>query len=133
MSAQRLACAVVVTTVCMTLIGGMRSVRAEEKRVVDQLLDILRQNKQITDQQYRELKRKAEDEREQDLRKGVAAPVPAPVVSPTVAVAAAAPAPSPPPPETLRSYFRNGWNLETADGNYKLVIGGFTQFDWAVT
>jgi len=137
MSAQRLACAVVaMATVCLTLIGGGRPVRAEEKRVVDQLLDILRQNKQITDQQYRELKRKADQEREEDLRKSVAAPAPVPVVSPTVAVAAAAPspAPSPPPGEVaLRSYFKNGWNLESADGNFKVAIGGFTQVDWAVT
>ena len=33
----------------------------------------------------------------------------------------------------MRSYFKNGWNLESADGNYKLVIGGFTQVDWAVS
>src|SRR4029078_6295971 len=40
---------------------------AEEKRGVDELLDILRANKQITEQQYRTLKQRAGEEREQHM------------------------------------------------------------------
>jgi hypothetical protein len=49
--------------VCIALLGVSGIGRAEDQRVVDQLLEILRQNKQISDQQYRALKQKAEDER----------------------------------------------------------------------
>jgi hypothetical protein len=53
---------------CIVLLGTAVMSGAEEPRVVDQLLDILRQNKQITEQQYRDLKRRAEEERQEDLR-----------------------------------------------------------------
>lgn len=100
---------------------------AEERRVVDELLDILRQNEQITDQQYRQLKRRAEDERQQDLRRA-AEPPPA---TPTLAVAAA---PTPTPVgETMRAYWNEGYNLETAGGDFKLNIGARAQLDWNVS
>jgi phosphate-selective porin OprO/OprP len=100
---------------------GATVARAQEKRVVDELLDILRQNKQISDQQYRELKRKAEEERQEDLRKAGAPPPPPPPV------AAAAPTPS---PDTMRAYFKNGFVLESADKNFSVLIGGRLQADW---
>jgi phosphate-selective porin OprO/OprP len=101
----------------------------QEPRVVDQLLDILRQNKLISEQQYQELKRKAEAERQEDLRKARAAPP-----SPAPPIAAAPPLAAPTPsPDTLRAYFKNGFNLETADGNFKLAIGALTQVDTNVS
>ena len=109
---------------CIAWLGVLGAGRAEEPRVVDQLLDILRQNKQITEKQYRELKQKAEEERQEDLRK---AGVPAP--TPTAAVAAA-PTPPTPSPDTMRAYFKNGFWLETADKNFSVMIGGRIQADW---
>ena len=110
------------TLACIAVLGA-GAARAEDKRVVDELLDILRQNKQISDQQYRELKRKADEERQQDLRKAGAPPPP----PPPPPVAAVAPTPS---PDTMRAYFKNGFVLETADKNYSISIGGRLQADW---
>lgn len=108
---------------CIVLLGAAIA-PAEEKRVVDQLLDILRQNKQISDQQYRELKQQAEEERQQDLRKAPPPPPPPPVAA---APPAAAPTPS---ADTMRAYFKNGFWLETADKNFSVMIGGRVQADW---
>lgn len=105
------------------------AVPAEERRVVDELLDILRQNEQITEQQYRQLKRRAEEERQQDMRRAEEPPP----STPTLAVAAA---PTPMPTqvgETMRAYWNEGYNLETADGNFKLNIGARAQLDWNVS
>jgi phosphate-selective porin OprO/OprP len=110
--------------------GAALRARAQDQPVVNQLLEILRKNKEITPQQYeelkakaaqeqketedlREMKRKADLEREQATKEALAATKPS--------------------PDTLRAYFKNGWNLETADGNFKLVIGGFIQNDWNVS
>lgn len=110
------------------LLGAAQIAAGQEKRVVDQLLDILRENHQITEPQYQELKRKAEEERQQDLRKaGAPPPSPAPVAiaSPPISPTAA--------PDTMRAYFKNGFNLETVDGAFKLVVGALTQVDWNVS
>ena len=103
---------------------------AQEKRVVDQLLEILRQNKQISEQQYRELKRKADEERQEDLRKAGAPP---PVPPAPVAVAAPPPPAPTPSADALRAYFKNGFNLETTDGNFKFNVGGLAQVDWNIS
>jgi phosphate-selective porin OprO and OprP len=127
MLANRLGVAVGIA--CIALLGTVRVADAED-RVVDQLLDILRKNKQISEPQYQELKRKAEEERQQDLRKA-GAPPPSPAPAP-VAVASPLPAPTP-APDSLRAYFKNGFNLETADGNFRLTAGALTQVDWNVS
>ena len=127
MAAERLARAAVLT--CIVAAIGAAQVRAEEQRVVDELLDILRANKQISEQQYRSLKQRADQERQEDRRQAVE---PTAVPTPT-AVVAAAPPPSPPPGETMRAYFKEGFNLETADGKNKLNIGARIQLDWNVS
>ena len=127
MAAERLARAAVLT--CIVAAIGTAQVRAEDKRVVDELLDILRANKQITEQQYRSLKQRADQEREGDRRQ---AAEPTAVPTPT-AVVAAAPPPSPPPGETMRAYFKEGFNLESADGKNKLNIGARIQLDWNIS
>lgn len=111
---------------CIALLSVAHTTRAEEPRVVDQLLDILRKNKQITEQQYRDLKQQAEEERQQDLRKA-GAPPPTPV-----APVAAAPT-APPPSPDVRAYFKNGFVLESADKNYSLLVGGRLQADWNIS
>ena len=103
------------TVMCISVVMGVRHTNAEERRVVDELLDILRQNKQITEQQYRQLKQRAEVERQEDMRRQVSAPAPTPA------------------PDTMRAYFKEGYNVETADGNFKLNIGGRAQIDWNVS
>ena len=129
MAAERFARAAVVA--CIVLAMNAAQALAEEKRVVDELLDILRANKQITEQQYRTLKQRAEDERQQDMQRQAVEAAPA-LPTPTAAIAAAPP-PTPPPGETMRAYFKEGYNLETADGNFKLNIGGRAQIDWNVS
>ncbi|MEO8601303.1 MAG: porin [bacterium] len=130
MAAQRVFRVAVVAWLIATI--GVAQAQAQDKRVVDQLLDILRQNKQISDSQYRELKQKADDERQRDLGKVV--PAPLPLATPVTVAAVPTVAPAPPPPgESLRAYFKNGFFLETADGNFKLQFGALTQVDWAIT
>jgi phosphate-selective porin OprO/OprP len=128
MRAKRLAFAV--GWGCIALLGAGRMAGGQEKPVVDQLLDILRQNKMISDQQYQELKQKAEQE-----RKWAPVAPPSPSPSPVVAGAPpASPAPVPAPPgDTLRAYFKNGFNLETADGRFKFAPIVLTQLDWNVS
>ncbi|MGE3496903.1 MAG: hypothetical protein AB7N53_03330 [Candidatus Binatia bacterium] len=55
------------------------------------MLDILRQNHQITEQQHLQLNRRAERERQHDLRR-----MGAPALKPPAAVAGGAPAPAAP-------------------------------------
>jgi len=133
MVAKRLAFAAGVG--CVVLLGAARGILAEEPRVVDQLLDILRKNKQITEQQYRDLKQKAEEERQEDLRKA-RAPSPLPTATP-VMVAAPPPTPTLPGPPlpgpSLRAYFKNGFVFDTADGNFKFAPLVLTQVDWNVS
>ncbi len=111
---------------CIALLGA-GVVQAEEQRVVDQLLEILRQNKQISDQQYRELKHKAEEERQEDMRKAAPPPPPPP---PPVAAAVPAPSPTPSSWDSMRAYYKNGFWLETADKRFSVMLGGRIQADW---
>jgi len=125
MAAERFARAAAVMCVAVTV--AMSPVLAEEKRVVDELLDILRQNKQISDQQYRQLKQRAESERLRDQgAEEVAAPTPT-----AAAVAAATPA-VPKGAMPIEAYWKDSFNLGTADESFKLRIGGRIQNDWAV-
>ena len=117
---------------CIGLLGLASMAVGQEKRVVDQLLDILRQNKQISDQQYRELKQKAEEERQEERRKAVAPP-PAPAVAPAPVAAAPPPTAPTPSPDTMRAYYKNGFILETADGKFKAAFGALTQLDWNIS
>lgn len=115
---------------CLVAACAAGTVGAEERRVVDELLDILRQNKQITDQQYRQLEERAEEERRRDAQPAVAAPPPA------AATAAVAAVPTPALPKgalPLQAYWNDGFNLGTADDTFRLEIGGRIQNDWAVT
>ena len=131
MAAERLARAAALA--CIVLAVSAIQAWAEEKRVVDELLDILRANKQISEQQYKALKTRAEEERQQDLHQQAVEPTA--VATPTAALAVAPPSPAgtPPPGETLRAYFKNGFNLESAGGDFKLIVGGLTQVDWNVS
>lgn len=115
---------------CSALLGAAGMAGGQERRVVDQLLDILRKNKQISERQYQELRQQAEEERQQDLRKAGA---PAPSPSPAAVAAAPPPTAPTPSPDTMRAYFKNGFNLETADKNFSVNIGGRAQLDWNVS
>ena len=55
-----LAAGVVVCVACV--VSSVPQVRAEEKPVVDEILDILRRNKQISDEEYGELQKRAREE-----------------------------------------------------------------------
>jgi hypothetical protein len=128
MAAERFARAAVLTCIVATM--GAAHAWAEEKRVVDELLDILRANKQISEQQYRSLKQRADQERQQDRQQQAVEPT---AVQTPTAVLAEAPPPTKPPGETMRAYFKEGYNLETADGKFKLNIGARAQLDWNIS
>lgn len=128
MAAERFARAAVLTCIVATM--GAAQVWADEKRVVDELLDILRANKQISEQQYRSLKQRADQERQQDRQQQAVEPT---AVQTPTAVLAEAPPPTKPPGETMRAYFKEGFNLETGDGKFKLNIGARVQLDWNVS
>ncbi|MGD9765113.1 MAG: hypothetical protein AB7V27_15510 [Candidatus Binatia bacterium] len=76
---------------------------AVEERRGDELLDILRQNNQITDQ-YGQRQQRAKQEQLEDQRRHVEVPN-APAAAPVPAL------------DTMRAYFKDGYKLETAAGN----------------
>src|SRR5262245_38577282 len=118
--------ALIASLACALATGWKLAVQAEERRVVDELLDILRQNKQITEEQYRSLKRRAEEERQEDLRKA-GAPQPTPTAAAVVAAVSPTATPATLP---LMAYFAIGFILESADKRFSLNIGGRLQADW---
>lgn len=87
---------------------------AQEKSVAVEILDILKANGQISDEQYRTLMKKAEAEGE----KGEAA----------VAQSAA----QKPDPKTMRVYWSSGLRMKSKDGNFSLKVGGRIMNDWAI-
>lgn len=109
---------------------------AQQKTVVEEILDILKQNGQISEGQYRDLKRRAEEEIDQRAReKAAAKPVvdaPAPALAePATEIAAENPEEEPSVPE-FKAYWQDGFRLETADQDYELRIGGRIQLDGAM-
>jgi phosphate-selective porin OprO/OprP len=117
---------------CIIIVAmGAARVWAEEQRVVDELLEILRANKQISEQQYRALKRRAEEERQQDLRRPAVEVAPTPTPSQPVVAAATPEVPKGAMP--LEAYWKDGFNVGTADEQFRLRVGGRIQNDWAVT
>jgi phosphate-selective porin OprO/OprP len=128
MAAERIARAAALA--CIVVAIGTGAARAEEKRVVDELLDILRANRQITEQQYRSLKQRAEEERQRDRQQAL------PTQAPTQPVVAAAPTPTAALPKgamPLQAYWKDGFNVGTADEAFRMKFGGRIQNDWAVT
>jgi phosphate-selective porin OprO/OprP len=122
-----------------------------ERSVVEEILDILKARGQINETEYRELIDKAR--REESRRKAAPAPQPVPVRKPAPAPKAparpAAPiqAAQPPPPattqaaaepakkeegSTFRAYWKDSLRFETADGAFKMRIGGRIQLDTAI-
>jgi phosphate-selective porin OprO/OprP len=81
-----------------------------DKTVTEKVLDILRDQGSITEQEYDELRKEAEDERR-------AAALPA--------VSAA------PDPKGWKAYWKDGFRFERNDGFVKLKLGGRVQFDMA--
>jgi len=84
-------------------------------RVARALLDALRANGQIDEKQYQDLSQLVEDEAAAEAR-GEAAPVAAP----------------PPNPNALNVFWKDGIRMESANGAFKLRIGGRLQNDWGV-
>jgi phosphate-selective porin OprO/OprP len=84
-------------------------------RVARALLDALRANGQIDDKQYEDLSRLVEDEAAAEA-------------------AGAAPVSAAPPshPNELQVFWKEGIRMESADGAFKLRIGGRLQNDWGV-
>jgi phosphate-selective porin OprO/OprP len=76
---------------------------AQEKNVSEEILDILKEQGQITDQQYEDLKKKAEAEKKETESQG----------------------------SDFKAYWNNGIRLDSKDGNFKLKLGGRIQIDWA--
>ncbi len=80
--------------------GFVPAVKAKEKSVAEEILEILKANHQITPQQYDQLMEKAKKER----------------------LSA----------NDFRVFFKEGLNLQTAEGNFKMKIGGRIMTDFAV-
>jgi phosphate-selective porin OprO/OprP len=95
--------------------ASMPTPAAASDRVAKALLDALRANGQIDAKQYEDLNRLVEDE--------------------AAAEAAATPPVSVAPPEKpgrLEVFWKEGIRMESADGAFKLRIGGRLQNDWGV-
>ena len=100
--------------------GLLMTQTAEAKNVAAEILDILKANGQISDQQYRDLmiKAQAEDEKattNSDLSQKVR------TLEKTVSKK-----------HFLATYWKSGLRMESADGDFKLKIGGRIMNDWAI-
>jgi phosphate-selective porin OprO/OprP len=84
---------------------------AQTKSVAEEILDILRGNGQISEQQYQDLlnKARAEEENVQAALETKAAD-----------------------PSTFRLYWKEGIRFDSSDGDFKLRIGGRTMNDWTM-
>ena len=100
--------------------GLLMTQTAEAKNVAAEILDILKANGQINDQQYRDLMIKAQAEDENatttsDLSQKVRP------LEKTVSKK-----------NFLATYWKSGLRMESADGDFKLKIGGRIMNDWAI-
>jgi phosphate-selective porin OprO/OprP len=129
----------VVTAACW---AGLTPAAADEKKsVAEKLLDVLKANKQITEQQYKELLKEAKEEKDAakaDLeaakeereaaradREAARAEIEA------VKATKTAKAEKEIRPEDFRAFWKNGLNFETGDKDFKMHIGGRVQVDAA--
>ena len=93
---------------------------AQAKNVAAEILDILKANGQISEQQYRDLMIKAQAEDEQaEAASGLTQKVEG--LEKSVGKK-----------NFLAAYWKNGLRLDSADGEFKLKIGGRIMNDWAV-
>lgn len=102
---------VVLAGFLMGSLSSASSVMAREKSVAEEILDILKANNQISEEQYQTLLKKARAEGE--------------TVPEAVKV-------STPEPTDFRVYWNNGLRFDTTDKNFRLRIGGRIQRDWGV-
>lgn len=93
---------------------------AHAKNVAAEILDILKANEQISEQQYRDLMIKAMAEEEQH---NAAAELPQKVADVEKKVGKK---------NFLAPYWKSGLRLDSADGKFKLKIGGRVQNDWTI-
>ncbi len=93
---------------------------AHAKNVAAEILDILKANGQISEQQYRDLMIKAMAEEEQHA---AAAELPQKVADVEKKVGKK---------NFLAPYWKSGLRLDSADGKFKLKIGGRVQNDWTI-
>ena len=106
---------------------------AQGKTVTEQVLDILREQGTLDETRYQALKLQAEQERralEEHAREQAEKAEKLPAVA--AAGETAQPAePAKPDPEGWRIYFKDYLRIERNDGQYKLHVGGMTQWDIA--
>ncbi|MEW6272262.1 MAG: porin [Thermodesulfobacteriota bacterium] len=114
-----------------------------QQAVMQEILDVLRQNQQITDEQHRDLSRKVRQAGEADRAAAQARTVekverveavqdiqtggPVERVEKVEVVEEKKPA-----PDTLRAYWKDGPRFETADKSFRLGLIGRIQNDWAI-
>lgn len=104
----------------LVAVGLLLARPAQAKNVAAEILDILKANGQISEEQYRDLMMKAQAEEE---RGGAVAALPQRVTDVEKKVGKK---------NFLAAYWKNGLRLDSADGQFKLKIGGRVQNDWAV-
>jgi phosphate-selective porin OprO/OprP len=99
---QSLAKTIFATGLIFLMTAWLSSATAQEKSVAEEILDILKDQGQITDQQYEDLKKKAEEEKVEKEAKGT----------------------------DFNVYWKNGLKFDSKDGNFKLQAGGRIQLDF---
>jgi phosphate-selective porin OprO/OprP len=100
----------IVIAICGLWMLGAGPAIAAGRSVAEEILDILRANGQITEQQYGVLLEKARSEQQ---------------TLPAVSAAEK--------PETFRAYWNKGIRLESADKRFKMKLGGRLMQDWEWT
>ena len=109
------------------LVGpGIPPSAAAETTVVEEILDILRDQNDITDAQYQTLRERAQRESALQAEQAAAEAL-------LAAQAAQTPVPAPTPAaNSLQAFWKNGLRLTSADKAFDLKLGARIQNDWAV-
>ena len=100
-------------------LSGAGSAAAQQKGVVEDILEILRSSRQISEQQFRDLliKARAEEGAKQAVLESAKQ---------------AALEIKKQDPSALRVYWKDGIRLDSGDGGFKLKLGGRIMNDWAL-
>jgi phosphate-selective porin OprO/OprP len=123
---------VIVLLVCSGPPSAVADDVSPGKTVIEELLDILRQDGMIDENQYRSLKGRAHQEEQER----VDAAVERAVTAAALAIEKAAPADAAPTaeqavPDDWNFHWDNGFRLDRNDGEFRLKFGGRIHNDWA--
>lgn len=119
--ASGVALGLITSVMCSGVAFAQGDQARDEKPVVEQILDILRDRKQITEKEHQELLNKAQQEEAEKAATAAQAQNTAQEVEPLT------------DEDNFRVYWKDSVRFETKDGDFKFRIGGRMQLDAGIT